>query len=118
MWFSYDDLSSDPESRVSFTVAFVIAFSAVCLLLTGIAIIRIWKTTDHPNKILWSFGCLLGFVGFGVAPASGNDLLMHFGVQIPVVYGKWSSVDGLSLKAMFPVVAIVALSRLSRVRQA
>ena len=101
---------------MTFTVAFVFIFAAVCILVTGMAIIGILKTPDHPNKLLWIVGCLVGFVGFGVAPASGNDLLMNFGLQIPVVNARWSSVEGLTLKAMFPVVAVVALSRLSRLR--
>ena len=98
---------------MSITVAFVFVFAAICVFVTGLAIILIWKMTDYPNKPLWIAGCLFGFVGFGLNPASGDDLLMHFGIQIPVVYGLWSSVEGLSLKAMFPVIAAVALSRLS-----
>ena len=101
---------------MSITVAFVFVFAAVCVFLTGLAIFRIWKMTDYPNRPLWIAGCLFGFVGFGLNPASGDDLLMHFGLQIPVVYGMWSSVEGLSIIAMFPVIAAVALSRLQRFR--
>jgi hypothetical protein len=101
---------------VSFNVAFVMVFAGACVFVMGLAILGIWKTTDHPNKFLWIVGCLFGFVGFGLAPESGNDLLMHFGLQIPVVHGKWSSAEGLTLKAMYPVVAVVALSRLRRLR--
>jgi len=95
-------------------VAFVIAFASVCVFVTGLAITRLWKKTDYPNKPLWIARCLIGFVGFAVNPASGNDLLMHFGVQLPVVYGTWSGVKGLALKASFPVIAVVALARLKR----
>ncbi len=99
---------------MSITVVFVTVFTAICFFVTGFAIIRIWKMTDYPNKPLWIAGCLFGFVGFGVDPSSGDDLLMHFGIQVPVVHGMWSSVAGLSIKAMFPVIAAVALFRLSR----
>ena len=51
-----------------------------------------------------------------MAPASSDDLLMHFGVQVPVVLGMWSNVEGLSLKAMFPLIAVVALFRLYQAR--
>ena len=101
---------------MNFTIAFVTIFAAVCVFVTALAIIRILKTKYHPYKLLWIAGCIFGFVGFGLAPASSDDLLTHFGVQVPVVIGMWSNVEGISLKAMFPLIAVVALFRLYRVR--
>jgi hypothetical protein len=54
----------------------------------------------------------LGFVGFAVDPRKDGDLLFQFGVQIPVVNVLWSSAKGLALKALFPIVAVVALTKL------
>ncbi len=58
---------------MSITVVCVTVFTAICFFVTGLAIIRIWKMTDYPNKPLWIAGYLFGFVGFGVDPSSGDD---------------------------------------------
>ena len=91
---------------------FTVAFAVVCVFVSGFAVVRIWKSDDFSNKPLWILGCLLGFVGFTVDPRRDGHLLFAFGVQIPVVYFLWSSAKGLALKAMFPVIAVVALTKL------
>lgn len=97
---------------MSLTTVFVAAFAAVCLFVSGYAVVRLWKADDFPNKPLWILGCLFGFIGFSLDPTKDGNLLLNFGVQIPVVYGLWTSGKGLALKALFPVIAIVALTKL------
>lgn len=97
---------------VNLTITFVAAFAVVCLIVSGFAVVRIWKSDEFSHKPLWVLGCLLGFVGFAVDPRKDGHLLFQFGVQIPVIYLLWSSAKGLALKAMFPVIAVVALTKL------
>jgi hypothetical protein len=82
----------------------------LCAVVSALAIYRVWRSPWFEKKVLWTVGCLLGFVGFAVDPRAEGDLLLQFGVQIPVVILKWSSVKGLTLKALFPVIAAVALA--------
>lgn len=81
-------------------------------MVSGFDVVRIWKSDDFPNKALWIPGCLLGLVGFAIDPREDGHLLFQFGVQIPVVLLLWSSTKGLALKALFPVIAVVALTKL------
>lgn len=97
---------------MSLSTTFVVAFAVVCVFVSGFAVVRIWRSDDFSNKPLWILGCLFGFFGFVVDPRKDGHLLYAFGVQIPVVYGVWSSATGLALKALFPVIAVVALTKL------
>jgi hypothetical protein len=98
---------------LSFTQIFVVCFAIVSASVSAVAIYRVWNSPRFQNRFLWTAGCLLGFVGFALDPRAEGDLLLHFGVQIPVVILKWGSVKGLTLKALFPIIAAVALARAS-----
>jgi len=87
-------------------------------LRSGLAVFRLWKATDFPRRILWIIGSLAGFVGFAVEPRMQSDLLLTFGVQLPFVEGTWSSAEGLSLKAFFPIMALIALFKLKEFQAA
>jgi hypothetical protein len=94
---------------LSTTQIFVVFFAMLCALVSAVAVYQIWRSPRFRNRIMWTVGCLFGFVGFALDPRAEGDLLFQFGVQIPVIYLKWSSVEGLTLKALFPVIAAVAL---------
>jgi hypothetical protein len=93
-------------------------FVALCglasLALSVAAILRVMKTPEMGNKPLWVFGCLCGFIGFsvGVGANPPGDLMMEFGIQLPPINFRWSPGEGaMSIKAMFPIIAVVALAR-------
>lgn len=104
--------SSLRDGRLSLTEIFVVAFAALCIFLSGLAVFRLWKATDFPSRTLWIVGSLAGFVGFAVEPKMQSDLLLTFGVQLPLVQGTWSSAEGLRLKAFFPILAVIALLKI------
>lgn len=98
---------------MSFTQIFVVCFAILCAIVSAVAIYRVWRSPRFQKKFLWTVGCLVGFVGFGVDPRAQGDLLFHFGLQIPVFILNWSSFKGLTLKALFPIIAVVALGKAS-----
>lgn len=88
-----------------FLILFAIASVAVCVL-------AIWRVARAPGlgyKPLWILGCLFGFVGFGASLNTPGDLYLQFGIQIPVILIRWFGGGEVVLKALFPVVAAVAL---------
>ena len=105
--------SSQRREGLSITQIFVVLFATLCALVSAAAIYRVWRSPRFKNKVLWTVGCLFGFVGFALEPRAQGDLLLQFGVQIPVVILKWGSVKGLTLETLFPIVAVVALVRRS-----
>lgn len=94
------------------SAVFVGAFALSAVALCGVAILRIIRAEHLTRKPLWLIASLVGFVGFGVDPGTPGDLLFHIGVQVPPIQGRWSSVEGLWLKAMFPIGALIVLMKL------
>jgi hypothetical protein len=95
---------------------FVGSFGLAALAVSILAVRRILKSPHMRYKPLWIVGCLFGFVGFGLNWSAPGDLFFVFGAQIPFVRVLWTAGNGaVVIKAMFPVVAIVALER-SRAR--
>lgn len=96
---------------MTLTATFVGFFALLCVVISGWAVFRIIQAEDLTRKPLWVIGSLFGFVGFGLDPSVPGHLFLYFGVQIPVVMA-WSSTNGFWLKALFPIVALVALVKL------
>jgi hypothetical protein len=94
---------------------FVSLFALASLAVSAAAVRCILKTPHMRHKPGWIIGCLAGFVGFSVGAAGHppGDLIMEFGVQLPVLMLRWSAGDGrVHIKALFPLIALVALIRL------
>jgi len=88
-----------------FVGVWAIASVVICLL----AVWRVATTSKISYKPLWIIGSLFGFVGFATTLNTPGDLHMDVGIQVPVLL-IWTANGGLSLKAMFPLVAAVALA--------
>jgi len=90
-----------------FVVIFAVASAAVSVL----AVWRVANASGVRYKPLWIAGSLFGFVGFATSFKPPGDLYLQFGIQIPVLM-IWRIGGGtVVLKALFPVVAAVALQR-------
>lgn len=90
---------------------FVGLFAVASLGVSAGAVWRVLKTPGMRHKAAWVVGCLCGFIGFSVGYGPGGDLLLEIGVQIPVVMLRWSVSDAtLSIKVLFPLVAVAALA--------
>lgn len=67
-------------------------------------------------KLWWIIGSLFGFVGFAIDMKQPGDLFMQVGVQVPVVSIMWiGHGQHVLLKALFPIVALVAMVKASQV---
>jgi hypothetical protein len=87
---------------------FVGLFAVASLAVSLLAIWRIAKTSGAKFKALWIAGSLFGFAGVATTFPTASDLYLQFGIQIPVL--MWMTGSGGSiLKALFPVVAGIAL---------
>lgn len=88
---------------------FVVIFAIVSAAVTVLAIWRITKACEVRYKSLWVIGSLFEFVGFATSLGVPGDLYMQFGIQIPVLMMRTTDTGALVLKALFPVMAAVAL---------
>ena len=88
-----------------FVGIWAIASGVICVW----AVWRIATTSKISYKPLWIIGCLFGFVGFSTSFGTSGDLYLDVGIQVPVVT-IWIANGGLALKAMFPLLAAVALA--------
>jgi hypothetical protein len=94
---------------------FVGAFGLAAVAVSLLAVWRVARTPGLRFKAVWIVGCLFGFVGFAVNWSAPGDLYLEFGVQIPVVLLLWPPGGGpVVVRAMFPLVAVVALARSRR----
>ena len=90
-------------------------FGLACVIVSLLAVWRVAKTPDMRLKPLWIVGCLFGFVGFAVDGSAPNELILQFGVQIPVVMVSRVGLEGpWAVKALFPLIALAALARARR----
>lgn len=104
---------------MTFSQMFVVGFA---LLSAGICIGAIWKVATAPamrHKLWWIVGSLFGFIGFATDLGQPGDILMHFGIGLPVVMVTWIEPGGhIILKALFPVIALIALVKAAEARDA
>ena len=98
---------------------FVVVFAMVSLAVSILAIWRVARASGVRYKPLWIVGSLFGFVGVATRFDTTDDLYLQFGIQIPVLMWMTFS-DGSILKALFPLVAAIALVKFrpSRMREA
>jgi low temperature requirement protein LtrA len=95
---------------MSASQVFVGIYAIVAVAISVLAIWRVATATTAKYKPLWIVGSLFGFAGFATSLGSPGDLHLQLGVQIPVLIITWTSGGGdIVLKALFPVVAAVAL---------
>ncbi|MFN3726916.1 MAG: hypothetical protein ACK4SZ_11500 [Allosphingosinicella sp.] len=89
---------------------FVSIYAIAAIGVSALAIWRVVTSSAANYKPLWVVGSLFGFVGFATSLNASSDLYLQFGVQIPVISIIWvSGGEGIVLKALFPLVAVVAL---------
>ena len=102
---------------MSFIQLFVGLFGLACLVVSLLAAWRVAKAPDMRLKPLWIVGSLFGFVGFAVNGSAPNELIIQFGIQVPVVMATRLGADGPWLvKAPFPLIAVAALAVVRRPR--
>jgi len=86
---------------------FALLSSAVCLW----AIVVILRSPHLRFKPLWLAGSLFGFAGLGIDWSHPDDLVLLYGIAIPVVMTfKVVATGQIIVRAYFPVVAAIALA--------
>ena len=92
----------------------ILLFALLCIAISIWAVVAVCRDPDLRYKPLWIVGSLFGFMGLGINWTNPADLVLQFGVQIPVVmvYSPVGSGQWL-VRAMFPVVAVAALLHLA-----
>lgn len=93
---------------------FVGVFAVVSVVVSALAIWRIATATEATYKPLWIAGSLFGFLGFATSMSTPGDLYLQLGIQIPVLTILTSVGGNIALKALFPIVAAVALVKFHR----
>lgn len=94
---------------MSWTQVFLVIFSIASVVVSVYAIWCVSRASEVTYKPLWIIGSLFGFLGFATTFNSPGDLYLQVGIQIPVLSIFWVGTGETVLKAMFPVVAIVAI---------
>jgi hypothetical protein len=88
----------------------VFGFAVLVVAVSAGAVVVVAKTPNLRFKPLWIIGSLLGFVGLGIEWTKPDDIILLFGVSIPVVMVfKVIATGQVIVKTGFPVVAIIAL---------
>jgi len=93
---------------MSWSEVFVAIFAVVSVAVSMLAIWRISRAPGVKYKPFWIGGSLFGFVGVATVFGQAGDLYVQVGIQIPVLMWTSGSGDGV-LKALFPIVAAIAL---------
>jgi hypothetical protein len=88
----------------------VAIFGLIVLAISIFAVIVIARSPCFMRKPLWIIGSLFGFLGLGISWTSPDDLILLFGISIPVInVFKVLPAGPVIVKAFVPFVAIVAL---------
>lgn len=89
---------------------FVLIFAMLAVAISLWSIVVVIRSPGFKLKPLWLIGCLFGFMGVGINWTTPDDIIMLFGVTIPVVIVfKVMATGQVILQAGFPVVSVVAL---------
>lgn len=88
---------------------FVVIFAIVSLAVSVLAVWRVAIAPEARYKPLWIVGSLFGFFGFATSFNPPGDLYLEYGIQIPVLMTWMTGGGDVVVKAMFPVVAAIAL---------
>lgn len=93
----------------------IVALFAVLVVATSIgSIVVVIRSPVFKLKVLWVIGCLFGFVGVGINWTTPNDLVLLFGISVPVVMVFKVLVTGqVIVKTGFPIVSLVAFAKAS-----
>lgn len=94
---------------MSATQVFVGLWAIASIVVCVLAVWRVATSSKISYRPLWIIGCLFGFVGFATTLSTPGDLYIDVGIQVPVII-LWTANGSMSLKAMFPLVAAVALA--------
>jgi hypothetical protein len=60
-------------------------FAAIAIVISAGAIFVVIRSPAFTLKPLWVIGCLFGFIGLAINWTTPNDVVMQFGVSIPVL---------------------------------
>jgi len=89
---------------------FVALFAMLVAALSLWSVIVVVRSPVLTLKPLWVIGCLFGFVGFGIDWTTPDDVIILFGITIPVVMVfKVVATGQIIVKTGFPIVSVVAL---------
>jgi len=93
----------------------IVALFAVLVVATSIgSIVVVIRSSVFRLKVLWVIGCLFGFVGFGIDWTTPNDLVLLFGISVPVIMVFKVLVTGqVIVKTGFPIFSLVAFAKAS-----
>lgn len=90
----------------------VVIFGLIVSAISIFSVIVIVRSPYFTRKPLWIIGSLFGFLGLGISWTSPDDLILLFGISIPVInVFKVLPSGPVIVKTFFPFVAIVALIR-------
>ncbi|MGR6328563.1 hypothetical protein ACU5AX_05835 [Sphingomonas sp. XXL09] len=93
----------------------VILFAALVIATSIGSILMIIRHALFKLKVLWIIGCLFGFIGLGINWTMPNDLILLFGISVPVVMVFKVMMTGqVIVKTGFPIVSLVAFVKASR----
>lgn len=92
-------------------------FTVVCIVICVWALIAIWRSQELRWKPAWALGSLFGFFGLGIDWTAADDLLLQIGLQIPVFHLAIFSDGSTAAKSLFPVVGLVAIDRIQRLKE-
>ena len=91
----------------------VLAFALSAIALSLWAIWAIIRSPDLRFKPLWIMGSLFGFIGLSINWTTPDDLILLFGVSIPVVMIFTVLATGQTIiKTGFPIIAVAALIKI------
>jgi hypothetical protein len=89
---------------------FVMLFAVMVSSISLWSVIVVIQSPILKLKPLWIIGCLFGIIGFGIDWTTPDDIILLFGITIPVVMVfKVVATGHVIVKTGFPIVSIVAL---------
>ena len=87
-----------------------LAFTALSLFVCVQGIRKVLRVCPERTKPFWLIGSLVGVLGLGIEWSAHDDLVLEFGVQVPLLQFAVLMPAGVAVtKTMFPVVAMAAL---------
>ncbi|WP_189677919.1 hypothetical protein [Sphingomonas glacialis] len=89
---------------------FVAIIGFIAASISTWSVIVVVRVPIFRHKPLWVIGCLFGFIGFGINWTTPDDLILLFGITIPVVtIYKVVATGQVIVKTGFPIVSVIAL---------
>lgn len=89
---------------------FVGSFAALVAVISLWSMIVVVRSPAFKLKPLWVIGCLIGFVGLGIDWTTPGDVIILFGITVPVVWVfKIMATGQVIVKTGFPIVSVVVL---------